>query len=363
MKKICFVKFDMQDASGAARVCANLSNELKDIYEVHVVSICSEKDTTFYPLDANVKYHVLMKGSGRIRDTLVKGRRLLNKYLKENEIDMVFGVGVSINPFIVFSTHGTKCQAITCEHLNCLSDSDSDPVQRFCRYLGAKFADKLVVLTKMDRDAYIEKYNLTPDKVVYIYNWVDNKLLSDTSEYDPKSKQLLTVVRVVPVKGIENIIEVSKRLKDNFPDWQWHIYGGGAPEYVQQLQNKIDENGLGDFVVLKGKVNDMYERYKDYGLFVLTSYCEGLPMVLIESKAKRVPCISFDCLTGPRDIIRDGEDGYLVPVDDIDTLQDKLELCMSDESLRRQLSENAYGNIAKFSKEEIIKKWINLIGD
>lgn len=363
MKKICFVKFDMQDASGAARVCANLANSLKDIYEVHVVSICSEKDTTFYPLDAEVKYSRLIHRKGRIRDTLAKGRKLLHKYLIDNEIDMAFGVGISINPYIARSTRGTKCQAVACEHLNCMCDDKYNKVQRLCRYIGAKSADKIIVLTSMDRDAYIEKYGLNPDKVDYIYNWVDDALRSDISKYNPKSKMILTAVRVVPVKGIENIIEVSKRLKDKFPDWQWHIYGGGAAKYIQQLQNEIDKSGLGDFVILKGKVGDMYDRYKDYGLFVLTSYYEGLPMVLIESKAKGLPCISFDCLTGPRDIIKDGEDGYLVPVDDLDALCEKLEQCMSDEKLRKRLSDNAYGNMGKFSKEEIIKKWIALIGE
>lgn len=363
MKKVCFVKYDMLDSSGGARVCANLANALKDRYEVHVVSICSLSCETFYKLDKGVIYNVLMHGSGRIRETLLKGRRLLRKYLKDNQIDMAFAVGVSINPFVVYAARGTQCQSVTWEQLNCLSDYENDLAQRYCRYLGAKHSDKIVTITEKDRLAYIEKYGLKPEKVYNIYNWVDESLLSDESSYNPKSKKILTVVRIVPVKGIENIIEVSKRLKDKFPDWQWHIFGGGDEEYVQKLQREIDENGLGSFVILKGRVSDIYERYCEYGLSVLTSYCEGFALVLAEAKAKRIPNISFDCLMGPSDIIRDGEDGYLVEVDDLEDLYDKLSMCMSDESLRIKLSENAYGNIEKFSKRETVKKWTQLIGE
>lgn len=363
MKKVCFVKYDMLDSSGGARVCANLANALKDKCEVHVVSICSESDATFYKLDEGIIYHVLMRGSGRIRETLPKGRSLLRKYLKDNNIDMAFAVGVSINPFVVYAARNTACEAVTWEQLNCLSDYENDLAQRYCRYLGAKHSDKIVTITQKDREAYIEKYKLNPDKVFNIYNWVDESLLFGESCYNPKSKMILTVVRINPVKGIENIIEVSKRLKDEFPDWQWHIYGSGDEAYVNELQNKIDESGLSSFVILKGQVSDIYERYRDYGLSVLTSYCEGFALVLAEAKAKRIPNISFDCLMGPSDIVRDGEDGYLVKVDDLEDLYNKLRLCMSDEELRKKLSENAYGNIDKFSKKEIVRKWIELIGE
>lgn len=361
MKKICFVKYDMQDASGGARVCANLANALQDSCEVHVVSICSQKETTFYPLDENVKYNILIKGTGRIRETLVKGVPLLRKYLKDHKIDLAFAVGVSMNPFVVPATKGISCKAIACEHLNCLNEYDNSKSQRFCRFLGARFADKIVTLTQKDRDAYIKKYRLNPKKVEYVYNWMDEALLESETEYNENAKKILTVVRIEPVKGIENIIQASKQLKVNFPDWQWHIFGGGDEEYVQKLQTEIDRSGLSDFLILKGKVNDIYERYAEYGLFVLTSYCEGLPMVLIEAKAKKLPIISYDCLTGPSDIVRDRVDGFLVPVGNREILYDVLDKCMSDKVLRKKLSDHAHGNIETFHKDKILKKWEELI--
>lgn len=361
MKKICFVKQDMQDASGGARVCANLANALADMYEVHVVSICSDKDDTFYKLNENVHYKVLIKGQGRIRDVLFKGVAQLRKYLKDNNIDIAFSIGVSINPFVVPATKGIKCKAVSCEHMNCLNDFGNDRNQRFCRYLGAKFANKVITLTKMDKEAYVKKYHLNNNKVEYIYNWMDESLFFDEIDYNVKSKKIITVARIEKVKGIENIIEVSKRLRDIHADWQWHIYGGGEQEYINKINEKIEQNKLQDFVILKGKTNDIYNIYKNYSMFVLTSYSEGLPMVLLEAKSKKLPIISFDCLTGPRDIITDGFDGYLVPVNDLEKLYEKLDLCMSSEDERIRLSENAYKNVYLFSKNEILNKWISFI--
>lgn len=363
MKKICLVKYDMQDASGGARVCANLANSLQNIFEVHVVSICSEQNTTFYHLDDNVKYHVLIHGTGRIRQTLFSGIKLLRKYLKENNIDVAFSIGVGINPFLVPAAFGLPCLTVSCEHLNCLNKYENDKTQNFCRYLGAKFADKTITLTKMDRDAYIKKYHLNNEKVEYIYNWMDESLFSTESNYDSSSKKIISVSRIEPVKGIENIIEVSKELQKKHTDWEWHIYGGGEEAYIKELQTKIDHYNLQDFVILKGKVTDIYERYSDYSLFVLTSYCEGLPMVLLEAKSKKLPLVSFDCLTGPRDIIRNGIDGYLVPEGDLDELKNKLDICMSSEEMRIKLSNESHGNINLFEKKQIVDKWIHFINN
>ena len=363
MKKICLIKYDMQDASGGARVCANLANALQDIFEVHVVSICSEQDSTFYKLDTKVKYHVLIHGTGRIRQTLFSGVKLLRKYLKENNIDVAFSIGVGINPFLIPAALGIPCLTVSCEHLNCLNKYENDKTQQFCRYLGAKFANRTITLTKMDRDAYLKKYNLNKKRVEYIYNWMDESLFSTEVNYNSSSKKIISVSRIEPVKGIENIIEVSKELQKQHPDWQWHIYGGGEDAYVNELQAKINQYNLQDFIILKGKVTDIYERYANYSLFVLTSYLEGLPMVLLEAKSKKLPLLSFDCLTGPRDIIRDGVDGYLVPEGDLDKLTKKLDLCMSSEELRIRLSDEAHGNINLFEKKPIVDKWIRFISN
>ena len=96
------------------------------------------------------------------------------------------------------------------------------------------------------------------NKVEYIYNWMDESLFSDDVKYNIESKQIITVARVEKVKGIENIIKVSKRLKEKYNDWQWHIYGGGEQSYIDELENFAECGLCGTAAVISpvGKVVD-----------------------------------------------------------------------------------------------------------
>ena len=94
---------------------------------------------------------------------------------------------------------------------------------------------------------------------------------------------------------------------------------------------------------------------------VMTSRHEGLPMVLLEAKAKKLPLVSFDIETGPSEIIRDNVDGFLVSPFDINAMSEKICKLIENPELRQRFSDNAYGNIDKFKKETIVAKWINLI--
>ena len=361
MKKICFVKMDMQDSSGGARVCANLANSLQEMYEVHVVSICSKKDKPYYELHENVKYHVLMEGEGRIRTILFKAVKELRKYIKSNDIDVVLGVGVSHNPFIILATKGTKCKAITCEHQNSMNKMANDWSQNVCRYLGAKFSDYIITLTETDKEAQIKKYHLSDAKVWYIYNWIEEQLMERNPKYDESSKKIMSVLRVEPSKGSEFIIEIAKKIYKDHKDWQWHVFGDGEQEYFKDYSRRIKEAGLQDFLILKGRVSNVYDYYPNYAIFVLTSYSEGLSMVLLEAKANKIPLISFDSLTGPNEIIEDGVNGYLVAVGDVDGVVEKIEICISSSEHRKKLSEQSYSNIEKFRKKNVLEKWIKFL--
>ena len=110
-----------------------------------------------------------------------------------------------------------------------------------------------------------------------------------------------------------------------------------------------------------GLVNDIYERYKDYAIYVLPSYREGLPLVLLEAKANRLPVVSFDCVTGPREIITDGVDGFLIDCYNKQTMANKILDLIESNDLRIKMSKNSYINLDKFSKEKILNQWIELI--
>jgi glycosyltransferase involved in cell wall biosynthesis len=95
----------------------------------------------------------------------------------------------------------------------------------------------------------------------------------------------------------------------------------------------------------------------------LSSRFEGFGNVLVEALAHGLPVVSFDCDSGPRDIIRNGIDGFLVEPNNITKLSESLSILMNDSSLRDNFSYNAYQARSRFSINKISDQWISLFGE
>lgn len=359
MKKVCIVKYSMGAVDGAERVAINLANALCSRYEVHAVSICSDTGQLFYPLDERVHFKNLLHEKARIRKVFLPGARLFKQYINENQIDVAIGIAASTNSFLIFG--GGRAKTVFCEHLNIGNPYCNDFGQRAGRFLGAHFADQIITLTEQDREDYIAKYHVPPARADFIYNWVEDSLLERSPAYCPDAKRILTVGRITQQKGYDLLLQIAEKVLPQFPDWQWHIYGGGEPEEAERLERGIQSRGLSDQVVLKGQDPELCRRYGEYGIYAMTSYYEGLPMVLLEAQANNLPVISFDCHTGPREMVADGVNGLLIPPFDTGLFAERLRGLMKNRAQREAFSAHARDHIDKFSKKQILKKWCELI--
>ena len=106
--------------------------------------------------------------------------------------------------------------------------------------------------------------------------------------------------------------------------------------------------------------DDIAEEFSKSSLYVMSSRYEGFGLVLAEAMSCGLPCISFDCPYGPREIIKDGEDGLLAKYKDVEELAQKMAQLMSDSNLRRNMGEQAIRNIARYEPQTIMNQWINL---
>ena len=188
------------------------------------------------------------------------------------------------------------------------------------RKYGIKRADMNVVLTKSAQEIYTQKYNVT--NTVQIYNPVDEKIFSYSRHYDDSIKKNCKCRKTVISKYFEKAIEVAKRILPKHPDWEWDIYGKG--EEFETLNEMIINSGLSEQMHLRGQVNNLYERYRDYSIMVMTSRYEGFPMTLLEGSGNGLPLISFDVPTGPNEIIEDGVNGFLISAFDEEKCLKKL---------------------------------------
>ena len=174
----------------------------------------------------------------------------------------------------------------------------------------------------------------------------------------PQRKLLLAVGRLEPVKNFDALIRAFARLARAFPDWDLIILGEG-PERAR-LASTIRCMGLVQRVALPGVAGNVAYWYGEADLFALTSRSEGFPNALAEAMAHGVPAVSVDCNTGPRDIIRHGIDGLLVPPDDIAALSDALARVMGDATLRGQLASRSVEARERFSVAKIGQMWETL---
>ena len=361
-RKICLLKYiDARKMDGGSRVAVNLANSLCDYYDVHFIAMINDGDDMAFQLDSRVHYKSVNFHGKRIRQLLIPMVKSLRKYFRRNKMDVVFSIGASPNLYMILGCAGMRIKTVYCEHSNIVQMEYNDKSQRISQRLGAELCNYVITLTQRDKKEFEKHFPFRRSRIDYIYNWIEDEILLNSKEYAAESKRILTVGRVEPLKGMEELVRTAKIVLGKHPDWHWDIYGGGEKEYVEQIVNMIKKEDLEAQLHILGQVDDMYERYSRYSFFVLTSKREGLPMVLLEAKGNKLPLVSFDCPTGPAEIIRDDVDGYLIPQGDVKQMADKMELLITNEECRKRLSEKSAGNLYLFRKSEIIKRWKALI--
>lgn len=172
------------------------------------------------------------------------------------------------------------------------------------------------------------------------------------------SKQVISVGRLYAEKGYERLIKIWSIVSPKHPDWSLTIYGNG--ELKCMLSKMISSYSVSNTLHICDPVSNIIDKYVESSIFAMTSHFEGFGMVLIEAMACGLPVISFDCPTGPSNIIKNNEDGFMVDDDDIDGYAQKLCIMIEQENLRKVMGQNARINIQRFSQDIVMKKWVAL---
>jgi glycosyltransferase involved in cell wall biosynthesis len=169
---------------------------------------------------------------------------------------------------------------------------------------------------------------------------------------------LLAVGRLLKNKGFDQLLEAFTSLAQKHGNWDLVILGEGPERGA--LESQVLATNLNGRVALPGRAGNMGEWYERADLYVLCSHFEGFPNTLVEAMAYGVPTISFDCDTGPRDIIRHAVDGLLVPPGDVAGLNAALDRLMGDSALRTRFAARAVESRKRFSIERIAGMWEEL---
>lgn len=172
-------------------------------------------------------------------------------------------------------------------------------------------------------------------------------------------KRAIAVGRLVYEKGFDLLIDAWSDVYEKHPDWELHIFGDGDEK--EKLLNLIQEKQLGSVVKIHEPEKDIYKEYVKHSMFIFPSrYLEALPMVLIEAMSCGLPIVAYDSPCGPKDIVADGENGFLIKYGDDKTLINKINTLIESEKLRKSMGEKAHQMSLNYSEEIIMKQWVEL---
>lgn len=205
----------------------------------------------------------------------------------------------------------------------------------------------VVTLTNEDKDFWI-RYSKRVEVIPNMLTIVPQKVI------DYQSKRVIAAGRYVYQKGFDMLLEAWHLIDKSLSDWHLYIYGNEDRAPYQRI---VDKYKMNNNVHLMPATNNIVEEFSKSSIFVMSSRFEGFGLVLAEAMSCGLPCISFDCPHGPRDIIKNEEDGILVERNNINKLVKAIERLMADKTLRQHMGENAAINITRYSPDSIMKQW------
>jgi len=210
--------------------------------------------------------------------------------------------------------------------------------------------DRFVVLTEEDKQLWGDLPNIEV---------IPNSNTFESTEYsDLNSKVVIAVGRYEYQKAFDELIKVWSIVNKAHPDWRLNIFGEGSQK--EHLQGLIEELGLSEVVKLHPPTKDIKSEYLKSSFLVMTSVFEGFGLVLAEAQSLGLPLVSYACKCGPRDIIRDGENGFLIENRDRSEMVRRIIGLIENEELRKRMGRKSVEYSETFSREKIMSKWIDL---
>jgi glycosyltransferase involved in cell wall biosynthesis len=351
-------------AGGAERVTAHLANAWAERgWEVTLITL-APKTLDFYPLHPEVKRRALdLAGeSANLFHALVANVQrvqALHFVLRELKPDAVLGMMTTAAVLAVLAARGLGCRVIVSERIH----PPMWPIGRLWNMLRRFTYSKAFRVTMLTTEGlrWLETH-IPKAKGVVIPNPVlfplpmGEPVLSPLRTVAPERRLLLAVGRLDVQKGFEVLLDSFAALLPRHPSWDLVILGEG-PERPR-LEQQVAALGLQRRVSLPGRAGNMGEWYSRADLYVMSSRFEGFPNTLAEAMAHGCAAVSYDCDTGPRDIIRNEQDGLLVtPVGDVPALTRALDRLMGDDAERERIAARAIEVRERYSLQRILTLW------
>ncbi|MGW8351406.1 glycosyltransferase family 4 protein [Streptomyces wedmorensis] len=381
--RISFLLHNGYHYGGTIRTTFTLAEELAERHEVEIVSVFRHRDRPLLGLPAGVTLRHLVdlrkdspgydgdhpdhhrpaevfpRGDGRWKQYSALTDARIGEHLRGVEADVIVATRPGLNVHLARQARRGPV-LVGQEHL--ILDGHS---YRLRRDIAHEYAllDAVTTVTEADARAYRE-LNLPDVRVESVPNSVP---VPSVPPADPAAKTVVAAGRLTRVKRYDVLIDAFAEVAADHPDWKLRIYGSG--DAVQDLKGplarQIKERGLGEQVFLMGSVTPMEPEWAKGSIAAVTSQRESFGMTIVEAMRCGLPVVSTDCPNGPREIIEDGVDGRLVPVDDVSAFARALRGLVEDDELRAKTARAALAASERFDPGRIAARhealWTELV--
>lgn len=376
MKKITFLMLHL-NYGGIEKQVTTLANELSKEYEVEIISLYDIlSGESFYQLDDKVRIKYIFNfgpNKDKIKDALKKFKLitlikqlckalkiLYTKYFGLGKIIKNLNTDILISSRIEFSKQIKRNDIITISQEHSFIDNEKYIKKVRKSFKHIKY---LIVMTKGAKQKYDEwlKNEKIKPEVIVIPNIIKENKSGKISNLN--NRQIISVGRLEDVKDFYTLILVFSVIVKKYPNYILKIIGEGSMR--EKLEEQIKKCNLQKKVILTGRrtENEINNELIKSDVFVLTSKSESFSLVLCEAMNFGVPCIAFDVDVGPREIIQDGKNGFLIENRNVDLMIERLDELLYNISLRRFLGSNSYNVAKNYYSENIINKWKNIFGE
>lgn len=358
--KIIFLASSL-GAGGAERVATTMCNAWSDRGDdVTLISTFSGGGLPFYRLADAVELLSLADfapgAKKNLGGYLARGR-VLRRLVEQRRPDVVISFLPNVNVAAIFALRTLSVPMIICERSDPACYPAPFPLRAACR-LAYRFADLLMVQTESVAAAATRHYPGVK-RVAAVPNPLPPGLVNHVRRGHPGRRILLSLGRLSAEKQLEKLISAFAVQAGRFSEWDLHIYGDGPLKAA--LQKQIIVYGLLDRVMLKGMTTTPWEAMASADAFALTSQFEGFPNAMLEAMGVGLPCIAFDCRSGPRELSANGSDAILVPMNDEPALCAALTKVMGNETFRLSLGAQARESvISRFGLPSVLDRWDRL---
>lgn len=357
--KICFLISNINHSGGTERVTCILANQLIQLnYQVSIASLAGE-GKPYFDFNEYIQIQYLYAQKPSFKKNFLGCVYKIRSFVYRENIDVLIDVDSILTVFSVPALIGLNIKHICWEHFN-FEENLGTKFRNLGRKIAAKYCDNIITLTAKDKLLWQKGLANIKAEINAIANPAPYENVASFPKF--KNKMAIALGRLTYQKSFDLLVEAWAKVYKIHPDWSLQIIGSGEDEL--KLKEQVKLLGIEKSVQFIPVTQNVVQYYEQASLYCMSSRFEGLPMVLLEAQAFGLPVVSFDCNTGPSDLIKPGENGYLVPCFDTTLFaQAIIQVIELDDSSYRLMCEKTKVKNSEFYCDKIINKWIEVIGN